>query len=287
MHFDPPGDGASAMEVSTVATLRRRAGAAEFVMHQRLEFELLISVESGAAFHEVDFTNHRLEQGDVLWVHLGQVQRWGRLQDIEGTVLLFQPDALAPATAALLHQLGAADRNHWPAATVGESPFALALHALSRVCTAVRDPSAVDPRAGEHATRLAAAAALLLLAGSSPPGSDVPPRHPEAFRWLVAEVEARFTSQRSVAGYAARLGYSERTLNRLTRANAGMSTKELIDRRVVLEAKRLLAHEMRPVADVADQLGFTDAANFSKYFRQRVGSAPGAFRDAHRRVNSI
>ncbi len=51
---------------------------------------------------------------------------------------------------------------------------------------------------------------------------------------------------------------------------------------MTLEAKRLLAHSDLPAARIADRLGFDDAANFSKFFRQRTGLAPGAFRTALR-----
>jgi AraC-like DNA-binding protein len=81
-----------------------------------------------------------------------------------------------------------------------------------------------------------------------------------------------------VAAYARRLGYSTRTLDRLARANAGVTAKALIDERVVLEARRMLVHAADPVAAVADALGFDDASNFSKYFTQRAGSTPAAFR---------
>ncbi len=100
----------------------------------------------------------------------------------------------------------------------------------------------------------------------------------EAFDQFRAQVETDFAQHRSVAWYAERLGYSSRTLNRVAQAGAGLSAKDLIDRRVILEAKRLLAHETVPASDVAARLSFEDPANFSAYFRARTGMSPGAFR---------
>jgi AraC-like DNA-binding protein len=57
-----------------------------------------------------------------------------------------------------------------------------------------------------------------------------------------------------------------------------VGAKEFIDRRVVLEAKRLLAHGNQSAARVAAQLGFSSATNFSKFFHQRTGQSPIAFR---------
>ena len=47
---------------------------------------------------------------------------------------------------------------------------------------------------------------------------------------------------------------------------------------MVLEARRLLAHSDHTAAQVAARLGFTSATNFGKYFHQRTGTTPIAFR---------
>jgi AraC-like DNA-binding protein len=98
------------------------------------------------------------------------------------------------------------------------------------------------------------------------------------FGWFRDEIEEHFRSRHRVSQYAARLGYSTRTLNRLARQNAGVSAKQLIDERVVLEAKRQLSHADASVAEIAEQLGFDDASNFSTWFRRNAGTTPGAFR---------
>lgn len=120
--------------------------------------------------------------------------------------------------------------------------------------------------------------ALVEPAGTTPKGR---PTH-EAYGWFRDHIEEHFQTWHKVSEYADRLGYSARTLNRLARQNTGLSAKELIDERVVLEAKRLLSHGDAPVADVAEQLAFDDASNFSSYFRGRTGVTPGTFRTRSR-----
>lgn len=68
----------------------------------------------------------------------------------------------------------------------------------------------------------------------------------------------------------------------MTLAPTGNGAKEFIDARVVLEAKRLLAHGDPTVMECAHRLGFHDAANFRKFFEQRAGLTPGAFRKSGR-----
>ena len=78
--------------------------------------------------------------------------------------------------------------------------------------------------------------------------------------------------------YARGLGYSSRTLSRVTITGDGVAGKDFLDRRIILEAKRLLAHSEQSAAQIATQVGFSSATNFAKHFRQRVGVSPIASR---------
>jgi AraC-like DNA-binding protein len=101
----------------------------------------------------------------------------------------------------------------------------------------------------------------------------------EAYAWFRDHIEEHFQRWHKVGEYADRLGYSARTLNRPARQHTGLSAKQLIDERIVLEAKRRLSHAEASVAEIADQLGFDDASNFSSYFRRHAGTTPGGFRN--------
>ena len=277
VRFAPPTPETGEIEVLSLERMRTRAGLAEFLDTQRLEFDMVLRVDRGEAAHAVDFAEYSLGPGDVLWVQAGQVQQWGRIEHIDGPVVLFTPHVVDDRTRQLVRSAGARTPSHWPAATVGGSPVEAAW-SLLRACG--REPAA-DGRTELHAAVLAHAlgALLSLLAVAQPQGGlQVPAPTHEAYQWFRDEIDRRFTTWHKVTQYAERLGYSTRTLNRVARANTGQSAKQLIDERVVLEAKRLLSHADAPVADIASQLGFDDASNFSAYFLRRVGQTPGAFR---------
>ena len=93
---------------------------------------------------------------------------------------------------------------------------------------------------------------------------------------------SHFSTWHQVSQYADRLGYSARTLNRLARQHTGLSAKQLIDERIILEAKRQLSHTDISVAEIAAQLGFDDASNFSSYFRRHTATTPATFRASSR-----
>jgi AraC-like DNA-binding protein len=116
--------------------------------------------------------------------------------------------------------------------------------------------------------------------GASPGGPA--PQATQTFLRFRDAVETRFASTRRLEDYARTLGYSTRTLSRASMDAGGVGAKEYIDRRVLLEAKRLLAHGDQPAAKIAVRLGFSSATNFSKFFHQRTGTTPLAFRQAVR-----
>jgi len=93
-----------------------------------------------------------------------------------------------------------------------------------------------------------------------------------------ALVEAHFHEHWTVGRYAQAMQMTEGRLNRLTRAVAGKSPFDIIQDRLMLEARRKLIYVAAPISLLAYELGFEDPAYFSRCFKSRVGVTPSAFR---------
>jgi AraC-like DNA-binding protein len=207
------------------------------------------------------------------------VQQWGDLTHAEGTLILFRQDFLDPATTAGAHT----EDPHAPIMRrpLTEDAQALRLaadHLAADFQARGRLPLEIHTAALHH---LLAVLVLRLAHLTAPAGSPTPEPDATYLRFRDA-VEKDFARTRRVEDYAEALGYSARTLARATLAAAGLGAKEFIDRRVVLEAKRLLAHSDQSAARIADRLGFSSATHFNKYFHQRTGQTPITFRDTVR-----
>ena len=84
---------------------------------------------------------------------------------------------------------------------------------------------------------------------------------------------------RTAQDYAGQLAVHVNHLNRVLKQATGLTTTALLAGRVAQEAKMLLRHTSWSVSEIADSLGFADAAHFCNFFKRQTGLVPGAFRE--------
>ncbi|PKL99440.1 MAG: AraC family transcriptional regulator, partial [Gammaproteobacteria bacterium HGW-Gammaproteobacteria-7] len=113
------------------------------------------------------------------------------------------------------------------------------------------------------------------LAHAETQGQDRGREHLQRFTRLL---ESHFREHRPIEQYASELGISAAHLNALCRRLAGQSALQLINQRLLLEAKRSLVYTAMTINQVSDSLGFSEPAYFSRFFKRGSGLSPKAFR---------
>lgn len=113
-------------------------------------------------------------------------------------------------------------------------------------------------------------------AACRPSGHD--PRHPllMEFRELI---ETHYQSRHAPSEYADLLHVTPKTLGRVVREHLGTTPTELIRARILTHAKWQLLHTLRPVKEIANEVGFADELYFSRLFKKATGCSPKFFRD--------
>lgn len=91
-------------------------------------------------------------------------------------------------------------------------------------------------------------------------------------------LEVHYRKLKQVSSYAKMISVTEKRLNQATSKTLDKSPKQMIDERVMLEAKRLLAHTNESIKEIGFDLGFDEPTNFIKYFRKHSNSTPVEFR---------
>ncbi len=92
-------------------------------------------------------------------------------------------------------------------------------------------------------------------------------------------LEKNYKTQKQVTYYAKEMFISEKRLNQVTSKLFGKTPKEIIDDRIMLEAKRILAHTNESVKEICFYLGFEEPTNFIKYFKKHSNITPIEFRE--------
>lgn len=97
------------------------------------------------------------------------------------------------------------------------------------------------------------------------------------FRHLVMK---NYTTQRSVAWYAKRLGITPAHLSTITKQTTGKTCNEIINSMVIMDAKTQLKSTDLSIHDIAYSLNFTNMSFFGKYFKRYVGIGPLEYRNS-------
>jgi AraC family transcriptional activator of pobA len=93
-------------------------------------------------------------------------------------------------------------------------------------------------------------------------------------------LEANFTTERTVTFYASALHIHPNYLNALIKSHTGVTAKESIQNRLLLETKFLLHSTSLSVKEISNQLGFDDPNYFTVFFKRVEGQSPLAYRSS-------
>lgn len=92
-------------------------------------------------------------------------------------------------------------------------------------------------------------------------------------------IEQNYRKLHSPSDYAKLLHITPKTLGRTVRENLGTTPTELIRSRILTHAKWHLLHTLKPVKEIARELGFRDELYFSRLFKKATGYSPTFFRE--------
>lgn len=97
----------------------------------------------------------------------------------------------------------------------------------------------------------------------------------------IAYLENNSDAELSLKKIAELCNVSTSYFRRLFREYAGVSPKEYVMNSKLEKAMLYLEYENMSIGEIAECLNFTDAAYFSKQFKQRTGMTPGEYRKRH------
>ena len=260
--------------------LRQRGSRDHLAAVQRLEFLMFALYTSGSGVHMVDFQCHPVQANTLVVVQPGQLHQFRLGDDLQGQLLAVNPQFMLPDRLAYLKSL--LSGKPWPVCSQLTPQKA---DEFLEICKQLQADASRDARSdllGALARQRLYTLLLLLKihweTGESNARADTTAMHLALeFQTLL---ELHFLQRWTVQDYARRLGYAERTLTRACLAYFGDTAKALLDARLLLEIKRLLAHSADSVESISLQMGFDDPSPMVRFFRRLQGTTPQAFRQS-------
>lgn len=244
---------------------RSRLHGYRIAPHRHEQFFQVLHLVGGAAQVSIDGARFELKRHGIVAVPALSVHGYVFSDDVEGIVVTLMERDLAglgldlpgpivvragsgDVGAALDRLIAEADRPGSGHAAAMRAHLTLLLVALHRARQEARPEDAPADRALIHA---------------------------RAFRQAV---DQRFRQTRRLDDYAGDLGISPTHLNRVCRQVLGASALAVIERRVALEARRMLLFSGLSIKQIGAELGYEDPAYFTRVLTRVLGMAPGAFR---------
>ncbi|MFO7169053.1 MAG: helix-turn-helix transcriptional regulator [Chloroflexota bacterium] len=280
-----------ARERSAAFYLRRMAGD---TMPQpfddpphRHNFQELLIIESGSFRHTIDGQRFEQPPPAVFLIARGQVHVVEGGDDLTGWIVRFTDDFLPAGLISpswnyhttLFSQLGARQALALTPADLRElRPVLDLLEAEYAAPAALQRDSAL---------RHLLSALIIRVERIHQRAMRADQHQQEEYRIyqeFMALLERSFASRHDVQHYAGALGIAPARLSRILGRIVGKSTKQLIDERIVLEARRYLQFTDLPIKEIAQALGYSDLFHFSKTFKRLTGTAPQAFREQQQKL---
>lgn len=252
---------------------------------RRHTFYLAIWITAGSGQHIVDFEKSEIRPNALFFVRPGQVQQWLVDDPVSGYVCIFNEaifhvhgahqffselSFLAPfvqtpsffvadAAQASTVQLFFEKINHaYESAKWGQGAEILSW--LQLLCIYAERESEKD-----------------YMVQTLSPGQQIT-------RDFLRLADTEALREHNLSYYANKLGITIGHLTETVKTVYGISAGELLRSRLILEAKRLLAHTDQTMAEIAEEINYADPSYFGRAFKRETGQTPRSFRQEFRRV---
>lgn len=275
----PQGGGVEMVPMPDFFTTKPELETCQSHIH---DFYEIVWFRKGEGTHQVDFNTYPVIPGTVFFISPGQVHSFDEHEETEGCVMKVCTKLLNEQQdeemAYLKYNVFNADSV--PYYRIDESYWDRVDHCIELIREEVKMGASIG-----HEDYLRALIQMLIITiqrGSRSQEHKVLVPSKTSHRIFLAfrqQIEKNYRSLHTVKDYANLLGVSTKTLTNYVSECSPLSPLEIINGRIILEAKRLLRYSNLMTKEVAFRLGFDDPSYFVKFFKRIVDVSPLEFRE--------
>jgi AraC-like DNA-binding protein len=238
------------------------------------DFFIIVLFEKAKGVHNIDFQDYAIGNKQVHVLFPGQVHKWDIEPNTTGYQLMI--DKVFFERFAPYFRFSFTNYINHPVIPLTDNSFNL----LKYEFDAIKDELEAEHSLQDIISARAAVIAAIVSKEAENIFTDVKvfQSHPRLVKFNQL-IDQFFKEEKLVVFYASKLNISANYLNILCKKNLNVSATQLIQQRVLLEAKRMLQSTDLSIKEIAFELGFVDHAYFSNFFKSRTEITPTEFRD--------
>ena len=250
------------------------------------DFYLVILFTKGKGKHEVDFETFKIEKGALFVLKPGQMHYWELSDDVDGFVFFHSKEFFDKGFISL-----SIKDFHFYNTFQGTPCFKLMENQLKKIHfimnELVREYENDDFFKWQKIHALIVLVYIEISRKKTPLGNIKNQTYLTKLRQFEDLIEDNFRSKKFVKEYALKLNITEKHLNRVAKSCIGKTSTQLINERIILEAKRMLIYSKLNVTQIGEKLGYFDNSYFVRLFKKNVGMTPFAFLVKYKKTEYI
>lgn len=242
----------------------------------RHDFYYLLYITKGKGTHTIDFKTYPLKDHQLFFMSPGQVHQWDIKPNTKGYTLFFSKELYSTSDFKIEYEWSFFHNFFDDAAfSIPKNQQAPITELFSLILKEYSSKKNYQEKITKNLT-----AALLYkineLLISEKKVSNV--HSLDVIRKFDLLIDKHFITEHQIDFYANSLTISPNYLNALCKKSIGKSAKELMNQRLLLEAKRLLTHSTLSINDISDYLNFNSSSYFVRFFKKQEKITPQQFK---------
>lgn len=241
----------------------------------RHNFYLLVLFTKGTGIHNIDFDSFEIKSGSLFLIQPGQIHNWKLSKDIEGYIVFYAQEVYNVyfGHKKIEEYPFYQSVNNKPELQLSQAEMTTLEFYFERMVAENQNDRSTDKLLNLLDTIHIEISRKYLLEHNHTAHS-----YNHKLGEFEKLLEQYFKTEKSPSFYASKMNMTLKHLNRICKDMRNETVTEMITKRIILEAKRLLTDPSKSVSQIADTLGYENFPYFGKLFKKHTALSPGEFR---------
>ena len=242
----------------------------------RHDFYVLVLFTQGTGLHKIDFDEFVITKGSFFLMQPGQIHLWELSSDIDGYIVFFSKEIYN------LHFRDKKIEEYLFFQSSKNNPELQLKGNEMRQIQPYFDLMVIENEQDElhkkdKMLNLLDCILIEILRIYNVDSNHLTSTYNHKLKEFELLLEQYYRTEKSPSFYADKMAITLKHLNRISKDILNITITELITRRVILESKRIMVDQNKTIAQIADDLGYSNYSYFSKLFKKSTGVTPTEF----------